>query len=405
VQLVANLLLFVRSLRAAGAVVPPGAALGAIAALEQVGIQRRDDVRGALRAVLVNRYEDLARFDRLFDRFWRTWPTAGSNLPQPIQPPRRAITKVQWLAGATVPPEAFSADEQQDRPDIVRTYSAIDQFRTKDFAVYNAEEAARARAMIAAMKWTPGVRRTRRWTGGAGDTIDLRRLLRVNARHGGEPLLIPRRARRTAPRSLVLLCDISGSMEPYTRMLLLFAHAMARRQRSVELFVFSTHLTRITKQFSDRSIDVALARLREVVKDWSGGTRIGEALRAFHVRFGRRVLRRGPVVLLISDGWDLGDPEVLRTQMARLHRGCFRLVWLNPLIGTPGYEPLTRGMRAALPYVDDFLPVRNMVSLEALARHLETLPLRGDGRRSRRVEAPAAVPQSTTVHTKASPWT
>jgi uncharacterized protein with von Willebrand factor type A (vWA) domain len=404
VHIAANLLLFVRSLRAAGAAVPPGAALGAVAALEQVGVERREDVRGALRAVLVNRHEDLARFDRLFDRFWRTWPAAGSNLPQPIQPPRRAITKVQWLAGTTVPPEEFSAETPAEAPDIVRTYSSVAQWRTKDFAAYSPEDTARARAVIAAMNWNPGVRRTRRWAAGGGEIVDLRRLLRVNARHGGEPLFIPRRQRRITPRSLVVLCDVSGSMEPYTRMLLLFVHAMARRRRSVELFVFSTHLTRITRQFADRSLDVALGRLRDVVKDWSGGTRIGEALRAFHVQFGRRVLRRGPIVLLISDGWDLGPPEVLQAQMARLHRGCFRLVWLNPLIGTPGYEPLTRGLRAALPYVDDFLPVRNLASLEALAAHLETLPARSPGRRAPRAQRQAS-PHRRFDHSGAVPWT
>ena len=237
--------------------------------------------------------------------------------------------------------------------------------------------------MIARLAWTPGVRVTRRWVAGSGGAVDPRRLLRVNARHGGEPLVIPRRERRRAPRPLVVLCDVSGSMEPYTRMLLLFVHAMARRRRSVEVFVFSTRLTRITRPFVGRPIDAALTRVRDVVKDWSGGTRIGEALRTFHVQWGRRVLRRGPVVLLISDGWDLGEPEMLKAEIARLQRGCFRLIWLNPLIGSPGYAPLTRGMRAALPHVDDFLSVRNMASLEALAARLEAAPDRSRGRSRR----------------------
>jgi uncharacterized protein with von Willebrand factor type A (vWA) domain len=163
-------------------------------------------------------------------------------------------------------------------------------------------------------------------------------------------------------------------------MLLLFVHAMARGRRTVEVFVFSTRLTRITRPFVGRPIDAALRRVRDVVKDWSGGTRIGEALRTFHVQWGRRVLRRGPVVLMISDGWDLGDPDMLSAEIARLHRGCFRLIWLNPLIGSPGYAPLTRGMRAALPHVDDFLSVRDMASLEALAAHLDALPDRRRGR-------------------------
>jgi uncharacterized protein with von Willebrand factor type A (vWA) domain len=166
-------------------------------------------------------------------------------------------------------------------------------------------------------------------------------------------------------------------MEPYARMLLLFAHALAQRHRSVELFAFSTRLTRITRQFVGPSLDHALSSFHDAVRDWAGGTRIGDALRTFNMEWARRVLRRGPTVLLISDGWDLGDPELLKAEMARLKRSCFRLVWLNPLVGSPDYEPLTRGMKAALPYVDDFLSVRNMASLETLAAHLATLPSRG----------------------------
>jgi hypothetical protein len=162
-------------------------------------------------------------------------------------------------------------------------------------------------------------------------------------------------------------------MEPYARMLLLFAHAVAGGERTVEVFVFSTRLTRVTRQFSAARLDVALAGLRDAVGDWSGGTRIGDAIHAFNTQWARRVLRRGPVVLLISDGWDLGDPAILSREMARLQRQVFRLVWLNPLLGSPGYEPLARGMRAALPFVDDFVPVHNMESLETLARHLNAL--------------------------------
>jgi uncharacterized protein with von Willebrand factor type A (vWA) domain len=230
--------------------------------------------------------------------------------------------------------------------------------------------------VIDEMTWTPGMRTTRRWVAGPGRAADLRRLIRVNLRHGGEPLILPRRVRRAAPRPLVLLCDVSGSMEPYTRLLLLFIHALAHRQRSVELFVFSTRLTRVTRQFVGRPLQQALGRVRDAARDWSGGTRIGESLRAFNVAWARRVLRCGPAVLLISDGWDLGDPELLATELARVRRASFRLIWLNPLAGSPGYAPLTRGMQAALPFVDDFLSIRNMVSLESLATHLETLPPR-----------------------------
>ena len=383
-HLAANMVLFVRTLRWQGVAVRAGGTLDAVSALDHVGLHRREDVRHALRTVLVTGHQDLARFDRVFDRFWRVWPaTGGSDLPQPIQPPRRGATKVQWLASASVPPEERGGEGTQNAPDTVRTYSATEVWREKDFAAYDAAEMARARMVVARLAWTPGFRVTRRWIAGSGGVVDPRRLLRVNARLGGEAMVIPQRKRRRTPRPLVVLCDVSGSMEPYTRMLLLFVHALARRRRAVELFVFSTRLTRITRPFIRRPIDAALVRVRDLVKDWSGGTRIGEALRTFHVQWGRRVLRRGPVVLLISDGWDLGEPELLRTEIARLQRGCFRLIWLNPLIGSPGYAPLTRGMRAAIPHVDDFLSVRNLTSLEALAARLEAAPDRSRSRAPR----------------------
>ena len=381
-HLAEHLVLFVRTLRAQGVGVRAGGTLDAARALDLVGLQRRDEVRDALRAVLISRHEDLARFDLAFDRFWRVWPAAGgSRLPQPIQPPRRGVTKVEWQASASVPSEGHEAGGPQDVPDIVRTYSAVDIWRAKDFAAYTAAETARARAAIERLAWTTGDRVTRRWVSGSGRAIDLRRLLRVNARHGGEPLVIPRRERGLAPRPLVVLCDVSGSMEPYTRMLLLFVHALARRQRSIEVFVFSTRLTRITRPFLARSIDEALRRVHDIVKNWSGGTRIGQALRTFHTDYARRVLRRGPVVLLISDGWDLGEPALLQAEIARLQRGCAHLIWLSPLVGSPGYAPLTRGLRAALPHVDDFLSVRNLTGIEALAARLDALPL-GSGARS-----------------------
>jgi uncharacterized protein with von Willebrand factor type A (vWA) domain len=168
----------------------------------------------------------------------------------------------------------------------------------------------------------------------------------------------------------VLLCDISGSMERYSRMLLHFAHAVGQRHRRVEAFLFSTRLTRITPELRRRRLDEAVTAVSRSVTDWSGGTRTGDALRELHQRWTRRVLHGGPVVLLISDGWDRGDPVLLRDQVARLQRSCHRLIWLNPLIGTTDYSPLTRGLQAALPYVDDFLPARTLTDLASLAVHL-----------------------------------
>jgi uncharacterized protein with von Willebrand factor type A (vWA) domain len=203
--------------------------------------------------------------------------------------------------------------------------------------------------------------------------VDLRRAIAESLRTGGDVVRLPRRRRRIRPRPLVLLCDVSGSMERYSRMLLQFAHALTRRHQRVETFLFSTRLTRVTRELRISGPDDALASVSRAVTDWSGGTRIGQAVREFHQRWSRRVLHRGPVVLLISDGWDRGDPVELGEQIARLQRSCHRLVWLNPLIGTPDYAPLTRGLQAALPFVDDFLPARTLNNLADLAVHLNGL--------------------------------
>jgi uncharacterized protein with von Willebrand factor type A (vWA) domain len=383
-QLLANLLVFTRTLRAAGISVRAGGLQDAIRALDLVGVTRRNDVRDALRAVLISRHEDDEPFNRIFDRVWRAWRDVPSALPEPMRIPPRARSSVRTMApGSGTGVQGDSRHLSDGRPVALQTYSADEVWRRKDFAEFTPEDMAMAEAAIAMLAWNPGVRVTRRWVSGSGSRIDLRRLLQRNRRNGAEILEIPTRVRRVAPRPLILVCDVSGSMEPYARMLLLFAHALAVGERTVEVFVFSTRLTRVTRQFSAARMDVALAGVRQAVGDWSGGTRIGAAIHAFNVQWARRVLRRGPVVLLISDGWDLGDPTVLAREMARLQRNVHRLVWLNPLLGTPGYEPLARGMQAALPYVDDFLPVYNMASLEALALNLNTLSRRRASRQRR----------------------
>uniref|UniRef100_UPI002ACD3356 vWA domain-containing protein n=1 Tax=Chloroflexus sp. TaxID=1904827 RepID=UPI002ACD3356 len=217
----------------------------------------------------------------------------------------------------------------------------------------------------------------------AGRLLDMRRTLRQSWRFGGEPVELAWRDIRTEPRPLVLICDISGSMERYSRILLQFAHAISAGLGDVETFVFGTRLTRITRQLRHKDIDDAIDAVSKHVVDWSGGTRIGEAIKEFNFRWGRRVLGRSPVVMVISDGWDRGEPELLSREMDRLQRSCHRLIWLNPLLGTPGYEPLTVGMQAALPFVDDFLPVHNLVSLEQLGAKLASLSAQRPLRRQR----------------------
>ncbi len=219
--------------------------------------------------------------------------------------------------------------------------------------------------------------------------LDLRRVVRLNMRYGAELIKLPARRRKTKRRPLVLICDVSGSMERYSRMLLHFVHALSGGGRlgRVESFLFATRLTRITRELGGRTVDDVVPTLPRHVSDFGGGTRIGEALQTFNRDWARRVRGQGPIVLLISDGWDRGGPETLKIEMARLQRSCQRLIWLNPLLGSPDYLPLTRGMQAALPFVDDFLPAHNLASLESLARHLNTLPAHRPARRQHAVPA------------------
>lgn len=375
-SLPANLVVFARLLRASGIHVRAGGVADAIRALEEVGVRRRSDVHDALCATLIVRHEDFAGFDEVFQRFWRVWPETPGTLPRPMHVPVRSRTTVRLLAPTEASAVGGDTAEEVpvDSPVAVRTYSPDAAWRQKDFASFTPNDVAQAGIALANLAWSPGTRVTRRWIPGRGGPVDLRRLLRANAKYGSELVTIPRRMRRVTPRPLILICDVSGSMDPYTRMLLLFAHLIAARRRRVEVFVFSTRLARVTRQFAAVRVDAALARVARAVGDWSGGTRIGDAIHTFNVEWGRRVLSRSPVVLLISDGWDLGEPDLLAREISRLQRSVSRLVWLNPLLGSPGYEPLTRGMRAALPFVDDFLPVHNMASLESLAMHLNTLP-------------------------------
>ena len=380
--LVLNVLLFGRLLRALGLEVHVGRLLDLVEALQYVDLSGRDDVYHTCRALLVHRHEDLPIFDRAFDAFWRRH---GATLPHVRQAPARADASPRVARPGTGDALTVWMSQrqrvtgEQEGTGVVRTWSDVDAFAHRDFGTFTDEDVAAARAALGQLAWTPGMRRTRRWVAGRGQRLDLRRAMSQSVRTGGEVLRWPRRRRRVRARPVLLLCDISGSMERYSRMLLHFTHAFAARERRVEAFVFSTRLTRVTSELRRRRVDDALARVARAVPDWSGGTRIGEALRQFHQRWSRRLPRGGLVGILISDGWDRGDPAVLRDQMARLRRRCRRLIWLNPLIGTADYAPLTRGLQAALPHVDDFLPVRSLANLADLAAHLNTLTARRSG--------------------------
>ncbi len=262
------------------------------------------------------------------------------------------------------------------------TYSHEELLRRKDFEEFTYDELQEAQALMARLRWRLGLRVTRRLRSARhGHALDLRRTLRESLRSGGEPITLRRREFRRKPRPLVIICDISGSMSLYSRLLLHFVHTVSNGLSNVETFVFGTRLTRITRQLARRDVDEALALVTKSVQDWSGGTRIGESLRTFNRRWSRRVLGRGAAVLIISDGWDRGDVRILGEEMARLQRNCHRLIWLNPLLGLEDYRPVTAGMRAALPYIDSFLPANNLDSLIALGKALEAMgddrPVRG----------------------------
>jgi uncharacterized protein len=336
-----------------------------------VNIAVRDEVYYTCRALLVHRHEQLAIFDRAFEAFWRG---ANGNDVRPRRDDVRAVEIERFALQESR--DDILGDELNDAApmeDGLPTWSDLGVLATKDFAAFTTTELAEAVAALSTLVWTPGERRTRRWVRGPGARIDLRRSIGDSLRTDGDVMTLSRRMRRVRTRPLVVLCDISRSMERYSRMLLHFAHAVMTRHRRVEAFVFSTELTRITKQLRIHRPDAALAAVSHAVQDWSGGTRIGGAIKGFHQQWGRRALTGGPVVLLISDGWDCGDPAELAAQIARLQRSSHRLIWLSPLLGTADYAPLTRGLQAALPFVDDFLPARTLTNLADLALHLNTL--------------------------------
>jgi uncharacterized protein len=369
--LAANLLLFAHVLRRAGLDVHTGRVIDALLALECVGIGHRADVRATLETLFVHRYDDRSRFGEAFELFWRVHTSAAPGLPlfSLGERPRVVATKVPGAA-LTFDDDGVGGDSAAAPRLAVGAYSPAHVSRTKDFKDFTIAEMAAARSALAELGWQLGVRRTRRWSAGTAGAIDLRRIVRRNMRHGGELIDVPRRERQEKARPIVILADVSGSMEPYSRMLLHFASGLTRGARRVESFLFATRLTRVTRFVAERGSANVLRRVSQSVQDWGGGTRIGEALRAFNVHWARRVMRNGPVVLLMSDGWDRGSPELLERELARVRRSCRRLVWLNPLLGSASYEPLTRGMMAALRHVDDFLPVHNLLSLEQLAEQL-----------------------------------
>ena len=366
----AKLALLAASMRAGGARLGVGELLAAHRALAAVDATSRREAYFALRAALCSRHDDLVVFDAAFEATFGPDPAAAG-----LQALADVGTVVLPRAPAATPPgaEPPRGDDAELEVDVVpAAWSDVELLKHKDFAAYTDAERAAARRLIGRLGAHGPLRRSRRTrpTRRRGDHADQRATLRASLRFGGEPLERRWREPTERPRPLVLVCDVSGSMEPYARMLLQYVHACVTGRRRVEAFAFGTRLTRITRELSAREPDAALARAAGAVVDWHGGTRIGEAISALNREHGRAV-GRGAVVVILSDGWDRGEPERLADELARLRRCAHRLVWLNPLKAAPGYEPLSRGMAAALPYLDTFMAGSSIASLEELATVLE----------------------------------
>jgi uncharacterized protein with von Willebrand factor type A (vWA) domain len=416
-RLLAEAVGFGRSLRAARLSIDLGAAVDFARALTLVEIGDREQVRAAGAAVFVRRRDDRATYDAAFDAWWRRrssrlGPDTGPANLRPDEPPEDAETE----AGPT-PPEAGSerqsmreqeggtpipspGDEELDQEAPIEgfivapdAYSKGEVLRHREFDRMTPAELREAERLVDALVPRLERRRTRRYElHSHGRRLAPRAMFRRNLATGGQMVNWVWRRQIKEPRSLVVLCDISGSMERHSRLLLRFIQALsAASEVRSESFVFGTRLTRVTRLLRDRDRDRALARVADSVNDWAGGTRIGDSFRAFNQRWARRSLRTSGVVIVVSDGWDRGDPALVASETARLRRNCHRLVWLNPLAGTPGYQPLAGGMRAAYPYIDDFLAAGTVASLERLGEILGGVRA-GDTRRGSEAAAHAAVP-------------
>lgn len=375
-QLLHNLLLFGRLCRALGMKVTPNRMMEVARALEHIRLGEKRDFYYTLRAYMVTHPKEFAYFDQAFNIFWQR-PTDGwTTLDLRAMGEERHKKKTQFLPPAGSEQAQGTPDPDELDPSLIAitpTYSQQDSLRHKDFADMSAEEVEMAKQIINRLPATLGLRRTRRYKSGKGQQVDLRKTLRESMRRGGDLVTLPRRVPKQKPRPVVLICDISGSMERYTRILLHFMHTLATSLYQVESFVFSVRLTRITRQLRRKAIDEALDEVGYTVKQWGGGTNIGDALHSFNYIWSRRVLGRGAIVIVITDGWDRGDIDLLSREAERLHRSCKRFIWLNPLLDAPEYEPLTRGAQALLPHVDDFLPVRNLANLEAIVDALQKI--------------------------------
>ena len=395
-RLAGNILHFARVLRAAGLPIGPAKVVVALNAVEAVGVANRDDFRAALESVLIDRHEHKVLFDQAFDLFWRN-PKLLERMMALLLPKVRGRVPAEEaqaplparLAEAMAPSPRRELEVEGEEIDLDAsfTFSPREVLQTRDFESMTAAELREVKAMIARLRLPMPEMPVRRTVAAPrGHAVDLRATLRAmtSARGVIVPLAWRRKRRRRPP--LVVLCDISGSMDRYSRMLLFFLHAITNDRDRVHTLLFGTRLTNITRHLKQRDVDVAIARISGAVSDWAGGTRIGACLGEFNRRWSRRLLGQGAIVLLISDGLDSDVGDGLAQEMERLAKSCRRLIWLNPLLRYEGFEARPAGIRAMLPFVDDFLPVHNLQSLKQLAEAFARRPA-GRGRGAEQLRA------------------
>ncbi len=399
-QLVAHVVRLARALRGAGMPVGTGRVLDAVGAAAEVGVSARQDLYWALHAALVSRAEHRPLFDEAFRLVFREPAPLPAGLelllPRSGLPPPERREPIRRVAEALAVPRTgrLAAPDRAPEVDAAAAWSDRERLRHRDFEQMTAAEVREAEAAVARLRLPVRELPTRRQAPDPrGRRLDARATLRASLRAGPGALALRWRSPATRPPAVVALCDVSGSMARYSRMLLRFLHALGTGRGRVHAFTFGTGLTPVTRHLRHRDVDAALAAVGRAVSDWEGGTRIGASLREFNLRWARRLLGQGAVVVLFTDGLDREDGRGIAEEAARLRRSCRRLVWLNPLLRFQGFEPRAAGVRALLPQVDDFRPVHDLASLEALARALSATP----ARRSRRAANGAATSATPTA--------
>jgi len=378
-----NLLRFGRFLRLLGFHISSDQIYDLADGLAYIDLVRRDDFYYAARSFFVHDVGQIDLFERAFSLFWSgnleflvefgaaSRVTSRRTLEDDLSESDESVLRRGSGLDIAQPPELPQPEADLDKS-LKTTYSPDEVLRHKDISQFSELELEQAKRIIHNLIWRISTRPSRRKVRALkrDSYLDLRRTVRNSLDLGGEIVALEWRQRKEKPRPLVVICDISGSMERYSRLFLHFLYALAQESQRVEVFVFGTRLTRLTPELRHKGVDQAVRRTSQAVLDWSGGTRIGESLRTFNYQWARRVLGRGAVLLMISDGWDRGEISLLDRELARLRRSVSRLIWLNPLLGSPDYQPLVRGIQIALPYIDEFLPLHNLDSFERLKESL-----------------------------------